>query len=358
MCSWSWTETWLRHYGDRVNHCFALGEVDGEQAGLALITCSLPISLPPLRFRGIVHIGTAGEPRGHSIDVEYNRLLAAPASRDAFATRLIETVSRELRPFAIRLDGFVSEDVAAMRAAGLAFEITDRPCPAFDLQAARRDGKDVLASLGSGVRSRVRRSNRGFDPLTSEWATSASQALDIYDDLISLHQARWQAEGRRGAFASERFAGFHREFIRQAIEGEPRVLLFRLRQGDSTIGCLYGFIENGVILFYQSGFAEVADNRLKPGLSTHVACMQECLERGLTMYDFLAGEARYKRELATTELMLQSAVAYRYPGTTTLIGLLDRLGLVDRARSLKRWRERASVAPANRVEESGSQTAP
>lgn len=346
MCSWTWTETWLRHYGDRVQYCFALGECRGEPIGIALVTCRQPITSRWFPFRGIVHLGTAGEPRGHSVDVDYNRLLAAPSMRAAFGTKLIAAIYQEFRPFAIRLDSFVPDDVAVMASAGVNFRVASLPCPAFDLDCARRNEKDVLTALGSGVRGRIRRSNRGFGELHGEWATTTDHALDIYDELMRLHQARWQQEGRRGAFASIRFAGFHREYISRSLGETPRVMLFRLREGSTTIGCLYGFIEHGMVLFYQSGFIEVADNRLKPGLSTHAACMQESLDRGLSSYNFLKGEARYKRELADSELLLQSAIAFRYPSTASLLDTCDRLGLTDRARAVKRWRERTSVAAA------------
>lgn len=62
-----------------------------------------------------------------------------------------------------------------------------------------------------------------------------------------------------------------------------------------------GFVERGRLLFYQGGIASFADNRLKPGLAVHALCMEECVRRGIDEYDFLAGDARYKRELSTGE---------------------------------------------------------
>jgi len=342
-CSWVWTETWLRHYGDAVGYRFAVGGVGDEVVGIALVTASPPIPIERIRFRGIVHLGTAGEPRGQGVDVEYNRLLCDPAWRPAFAAALVWAIRDELRPAAVRLDGFVPEDAALLTAAQPGFAVSGLACPAFDLAAARTEGQDVLAMLGSGVRSRIRRSDRGLGQIRQEWATTPEAALDIYDDLIALHQARWEREGRPGAFASPRFTGFHRDFIARSLGDRPSVLLYRLRNEGGTIGCLYSFIENGMVLFYQSGFVETDDNRIKPGLSTHAWCMQACLERGLGTYNFLAGEARYKRELATTELTLHAAVAYRHRRTATVLAAMRRLGLVARARAVKRWRERRAV---------------
>jgi hypothetical protein len=344
MCSWNWVETWLHHYGDRVRHCFAVGEHQGRPIGIALVTGSAPVPVPGIGFHGVVHLGTAGEPRGESVDVEYNRLAVEPELRAAFASSLINAIRRRYKPFAIQLDGFVPEVVVALAAESLNFSAEDRPCPTFDFERARLDNKDVLASLGSGVRSRIRRSDRGFGELQHEWASTKDEALDIFNELTILHQARWQREGRRGAFASTRFSGFHREFISRSMNDEPCVMLFRLRQNDRTIGCLYGFIEHGTLMFYQSGFIDVDDNRLKPGLSTHAACMQECMNRGFLAYNFLAGEARYKRELANSERMLKSAVSYRFQGTPKVLDGIDRLGLIEKARSIKRWRERSAVS--------------
>jgi CelD/BcsL family acetyltransferase involved in cellulose biosynthesis len=334
-----------------------VGELDGVPVGIALVTASLPIPVEGIRFRGIVHIGTAGEPRGQSVDVEYNRLLCEPAWRIGFAAALVEAIRDDLKPAAIRLDGFVPEDAALLTAAEPRFAVEPLACPAFDLGTARDTGGDVLTLLGSGVRSRIRRSDRGFGTLLGEWATTRDEALGIFDELIGLHQARWEREGRKGAFASARFTGFHRDFIARSMGDRPRVLLYRLRNEAGTIGCLYSFIEDGMVLFYQSGFIDVEDNRLKPGLSTHAMCMQECLARGLETYNFLAGEARYKRELATTELALQSAIGYRHRQTAALVDFTRRVGLVERARAVKRWRERRGVRRGQSGEQSDASPA-
>jgi len=84
-----------------------------------------------------------------------------------------------------------------------------------------------------------------------------------------------------------------------------------------------------LLLFYQSGFAAFDDNKLKPGLVTHALCMQACRERGLTEYNFLAGESRYKQELATMEQELVWAVARQRR---------LKFFLVDRLRRARQWR--------------------
>ncbi|MFL5257239.1 MAG: GNAT family N-acetyltransferase [Rhodopila sp.] len=50
---------------------------------------------------------------------------------------------------------------------------------------------------------------------------------------------------------------------------------------------------------YQSGFVyRDDDNQAKPGLTCHLAAILDALNRGMDIYDFLAGDDRYKRSLA------------------------------------------------------------
>src|SRR5690606_35244016 len=69
--SWSWTETWLRHYGDVVPHRFAVGysHIGGEAQprGIVLLTERIKRRGPiPLRR---LFLGTAGEPAGETVYV-------------------------------------------------------------------------------------------------------------------------------------------------------------------------------------------------------------------------------------------------------------------------------------------------
>jgi hypothetical protein len=78
--SWAWTETWLRHYGDLVPHRFVVAD-RGAPCAIALVTEGVGRFRGPFPIR-TVHLGTAGEPDGETVRVEYNRLLvASTASR-------------------------------------------------------------------------------------------------------------------------------------------------------------------------------------------------------------------------------------------------------------------------------------
>jgi CelD/BcsL family acetyltransferase involved in cellulose biosynthesis len=291
-CSWAWTETWLAHYGDVVPHRFLLGSADGEPRGIALVT---EAPRRPLRPRTL-HLGTAGEPPGSSVYVERNALLVAPADRAAFATALIDRLTADGGWDRLRFDGLRAEDAEALLAGRADVTRDEQESPIADLTA----GEDVVDALSGSRRQRVRRALRGFGDVDvdAEWAQTPAQGLAILDELIDLHQARWSAEGAPGAFASERFTAFHRALIERLLP-EGRVALLRVHRGAEVVGCLYGFVEDGRLLFYQSGLRRYEDNRLKAGVVAHVAFMRACRDRGLTTYDFLAPAVRYKQELST-----------------------------------------------------------
>jgi len=289
-CSWAWTETWLAHYGDVVPHRFLLGSADGEPRGIALLTQA---PRRPLRPRTL-HLGTAGEPPGSSVYVERNALLTAADDRPAFATALLDHLLAEGGWDRMRFDGMRAEDADALLQGRAGVTREQQESPVADLTA----GDDVVDALSSSRRQRVRRALRGFGDVDAEWAETPEQARAILDELIALHQARWTAEGAPGAFASDRFTAFHRALVERLLP-EGRVALLRVHRGGQVVGCLYGLVEDGRLLFYQSGLRRYEDNRLKTGVVAHVAFMRACRDRGLTVYDFLAPAVRYKEELST-----------------------------------------------------------
>jgi len=329
--SWPWIKTWLDHYGETVQHTFAFGKQGNQLIGAALITKAtrsirgLPITS--------VHLGTAGEPRKETTRVEYNRLLVASENLDAFATGLIQTLQQQFRWSELRLDGFVPQHaVALIRAganAGLHFRIDERKSPAFDFQKAADEGyQDVISALGNNTRYSIRRSLRlfesNFGQRSIEWAETPEQAKDILRELIHLHQKRWERVGIPGAFQSDRVRRYHEGLIDVlSLWPQGSVIVFRVEQGETTIGCLFNFVdEGGHVLSYKSGLPLFEDNRLKPGLVAHAVCMAECKRRGLLKYDFLAGEALYKEQLSNTESDLTWITAQRGP----------RILLIDKAR--------------------------
>lgn len=310
-CSWDWTEVWLEHYGDLVPHRFAVGEIDGVACGITLVTRSVGRRRGPFRVRS-VHLGTAGEPPGDSVFVEYNRTLVAPDLRRDFAAALIDELRDEGDWHELVIDGFAPEEAEPYLLAEPLLVPRRMICPVMDLRVVGSGDGDgtVLAALKYPVRKKIRRSLKALGEVETEWARTPDHALDILTELTELHQRRWTAVGEPGAFASERFAGFHRDLVPRLLPGGG-VILFRVRASAGTVGCLYAFVERSRVLAYQTGFASFPDRMIRPGFVVLAACMQECFEQGLIEFDHQVGDTRYKRELSTTTRELVWATGRR-----------------------------------------------
>lgn len=328
-CSLDWTETWLGHYGDLLAHEVVVGQRDGDPRGAALLVRGVGHRHGPIPIRTL-HLGCTGEPRWESVFTPYNRLLAGPADRAEFADALIATARSRGGWDELRLEGLALDDAVVLaRAAPELLAITER-CPTRDLAAAGECGGALMA-LAPKVRYQVRRAMRAVGgEVTGRWAQAPAEVDAMLDELVALHQEAWEAKGQRGAFASERFRGFHRELAHRLAERDALVL-FRAQTGSGrTVGCVLGFVEHGRVLMYQGGFARFDDARAKPGFVTHVLCMEAAIERGLAEYDLLAGDSEYKRELTDTARRMVFLTERR--GTRT--------AAIDGLRKARRWAAR------------------
>ncbi len=296
MASESWTRTWLTHYGDTVRYRFLLAEDNGQLRGICLYSESTErkAALLTLQTR---HLGTAGDPVQESVVVEYNSFLVEPAYRPAFIDAVAHWLLTQSGGDTVHLDGFTSEETQELTAHWAVVETRQRESKYLDLSVIRTQGGDLIDSLGRSTRANLRKRIREYGDLQLEWAETLEAANNIFDELIELHQARWQADGQPGAFASRRFSAFQRALLTELFP-QGRCVAFRVRHQGVTVGCLFLLVDRGRMLDYLSGLASF-DQKPSPGLVAHYLCQCEALKRGFNAYDFLVGDKRHKDNLST-----------------------------------------------------------
>ncbi|MEY4754083.1 MAG: hypothetical protein RJA44_1758, partial [Pseudomonadota bacterium] len=206
-----------------------------------------------------------------------------------------------------------------------------------DLAAVRHKQGDYLALLSSNTRSQIRRSIKEYEklgPLRCTPATDAAQAQQFLDRLAELHQQHWVERGEPGAFASAHFRRFHAKLIeRNHARGE--IQLLRISVGERDLAYLYSFVLGGRVYFYQSGFDyALIEKHSRPGLVAHLYGVQHNAALGHLVYDFMAGDSRYKQNLAT----LNEPMTW-----TTLRKPAWRFRLEQ---ALREWRRRQRAAAA------------
>ena len=172
---------------------------------------------------------------------------------------------------------------------------------AMDLEEVRRTGGDPVTLLDGRTRAKIRRAMREYSAigvLCVETASTVVEGLEWLDSLEVLHQKRWISKGETGCFSNQRFVRFHRMMIARNLESR-RVIVLRVKVGNAALGYLYGFADKERFYLYQCGFDyDMVERNSMPGLVCHVLAMQTLADKGLKMYDFMAGCSGYKSALS------------------------------------------------------------
>ena len=298
--SWAWVGTWLATLPADYEPLCLSARLGDETVGLALVT--------PRNIRRNVfvdshqlHMHTTGDPRCDRLAIEYNGLLVGKrAFREIAISCLAHLFAQQGLCDELLLDGVMPfwRDIAANLDARVLLRKTS-VCPYVDFRMI--EGESFFDRLGPNTRHQIRRSQRLYGAIETQVADDLTAARRIWDELRDLHQDYWHDQGQEGAFDATIFEPFHQRLIGEHLEA-GRVQLIRIIGSQGTIGCLYNFVHRGRVYAYQSGFRFSQDNRLKPGLVSHLEAIQLNRRLGHEAYDFLAGDA-----LSATTLMTLGA---------------------------------------------------
>jgi CelD/BcsL family acetyltransferase involved in cellulose biosynthesis len=300
--SWYWIGTWLRTIAGPVTVITA--HAGDRRVGLALVAHRVVTRHRCLRV-ATVFLHETGDPLEDIVTIEFNDVLAESGWSHDVRTAVLRALSERddiggHRYDAVVWRGAVGDLTATLDAQGVRWRCLDTTTSAFvDLAAVRASGRPYLAHLSANTRRQIRRARELYaarGPVRRERAETVAQALAWFHDAGELHRQRWRARGRPGALDYPFYVRFHERLIATGLPAGV-VELVRLRAGDTVIGYLYNFVYRRRVYFYLSGLAFEADNRIKPGLVAHAACIESHLAEGADIYDFMAGDDRYKLNL-------------------------------------------------------------
>jgi CelD/BcsL family acetyltransferase involved in cellulose biosynthesis len=307
---WEWLTAWWRVYGPKYGAGEQALRIFIVERGSEIIgalplyvgrPAPIPFSPRPLRF-----IST-GEAREEETCAAYLDLLHRPGEGAACVAALEKALVAGPHSDWERLElAYVSgaSPLAQLFAGSAHFRLwapeRQAPCCIADLTG----GLDAyLGRLSANSRAQARRLLRAADAakLTFEVATEAN-ADEFYDQLVSLHQARWAEAGEPGCFASPLFSQFHRTLAHQ-LAPAGQVVLARLSHQGRPLAVIQGYLAGNKFDYYLAGTAlDSTDAAIKsPGIAAHLRLASYLLERGVTHYDYLLGFARNKAQYTTDE---------------------------------------------------------
>jgi len=339
--SWNWIGCWLRVFN--VRGYVLEARHDNAVVALAILVPARVRRHGWLNVRSLF-LNQCGDPDLDVITIEFNGILVDRDFGVPLISRCLEFISRSDRRTGFTSDwdelvlGGVPEEYQAIAGnCGLQADITDiKPSAGVRLDDIRASGRDYLEHLSSNTRYQIRRAIKSYasrGPLSVTVARDVPEALRFLEELKVLHQATWEKRGKPGAFAFASFTRFHSALIQHCLpSGGVEVL--RISAGDTTIGYLYNFVFRDWVGFYLSGFAYEQDAKAKPGLVSHYLCAERYLQAGRKVYDFMAGQNRYKSSLGTPEPAMVTLVLKKPRAKLKLESALRwcKIAIVDRLR--------------------------
>nr|WP_136251722.1 GNAT family N-acetyltransferase [Ningiella ruwaisensis] len=296
--SWHWIKAWLETCATKP---FLLRAKEAEQTiGLALC-CERQIRRNGFVInRCIVH--ETGVANNDQQWIEFNDLLLHKAfeetARAAMLTYLKAQKNWDELAIGVADSGTITNFAKALQLP--IYTTWKTRAHHINLASLRESNSDYLSSLSKNARAQIRRSLKAYQQLgevTIKHATCEEQALEFLDEIAPIHIQRWGSGYQESGFANPTFVDFHKQLIRNSFK-QGVVDIIRIDVGEAPIAYLYNFIYQSRVYFYLSALKFESDNKLKPGLLSHALCIQEYMDKGLDLYDFMGGGESYKDRLA------------------------------------------------------------
>lgn len=309
MLSPSWLINWWLIFGglDGRQLRVILFHRNGRLVGLAPLLIRQVWHRRLIPFRRLEPLGT-GEAESDAICPDYLNVLAERGTESALASALVEVLADgalgtwdELVIPKMDGEGTMPSLLAdAFTSAGCSAQLRETDAaPYIPLPPT---WEAYLQALSPSRRYYINRSLRDFEkwaggPADVHCAASPADLEEGRRILVQLHQQRWTEADRSGVFSSPRFTAFHQAVQADLLQTGNLELLWLCARGE-PVAAVYNIVWNGKVYFYQSGRKMDLPESVRAGVVLHAHAIRRAIELGRREYDFLAGAARYKSQLA------------------------------------------------------------
>ncbi len=307
--SWGWISTWLNSLPETSNVRLVVG-YHGEEAVEALFVGGAARRRYRFLPSKILSLNSTGNPYYDKLYIEDNSILLKPGAsfRPGEILGFLDFFAWDEFHLPGASGDFMGQPGLFGRRRGVGLLVDEAADAHFvRLEKIREANMDYYKLLSANKRSQIRRSIKQYEldgALQVREAESAGEALEMLNSLAALHQQAWEKRGDPGAFANDHFRRFHRELVGSRF-GKGEIQILRVFNDKMTIGYLYNFIFKKHVLFYQSGLNYENANIYRPGLVAHYYAVLHNAQKGMDVYDFLAGNDDYKKSLSTDSRPMQ-----------------------------------------------------
>lgn len=329
---WTWLHEWWRAYGPVYGAGSDRLRVLAVRQDSRLIG-ALPLYLGRAGMARRLQFLSTGEEEAEQTCAAYLDLLHLPGAE--------ETCLESLRRALLEMEDWDELELSPLAACSplRAWEtgfpgaalIEERSCHVAELTGGF---EAYLGRLSRSTRKEFRQLLREVECAGAEFtlAEDPASAGVLFDQLVALHQDRWEAAGKPGCFASPRFLEFNRSLAREWIPA-GRAFLARLSLGGAPLALQLGFAAGDKFDAYvhaaKPGGGELPVR--SPGNAVQLLLMQRLAERGITRYDQMMGPAgSYKERFATEQVPMVTLQVRRPTFRGTVQRVSDLLGKAAR----------------------------
>lgn len=174
------------------------------------------------------------------------------------------------------------------------------------------NGEYLNKNLSKNTRLQISRSKKILQSqgqLSFEVFTEPQKLIELYPKIASIHIDKWQATNEGSGFLNPVFDDFHKSIALNNTNNMVQIAVLILNEVE--LGYLVNFVYNNKVYFYLSALQQNSDNKIKIGLTLHAEAMRYYAELGIESYDFLGGDARYKKSLSNKQYALEMKCFYR-----------------------------------------------
>lgn len=302
-----WLLTWWPRYAEGRSLCVGAYERDGRLVGLTPLCQRTFRYRPGIPFRRVEAIGAETD-EGDGVCSTYQHLLAHEGYESAVAQAFVaDMIANRYGPWDEWTLAWIEDGhpltgplADAWSAAGFRLDVSPaNRCPFVHLPAT---WEEFLTRLPKKRRRDVRQCEADFDDWTADRASvrvavDAASLAEGEAVLRHLHRQRWSEQGHDGAFASPRFADFHADLLRRLLADGRLDLRWIVLDGRPLVAA-YAFRDGGTTYYYQTGRTLDVPRHIRLGIKIAADTIKSAIAHGSIEFDFLAGDAQYKRIFA------------------------------------------------------------
>ena len=300
--AWFWVQQWLAQKILTANNCLCVEVMHGQNTvGLALFGSKTKRVFWGLSFNQYF-LHKSGNTKEDQTWIEHNTFLVHKEYAQQSINEICQAVTKIKNIDDIKIGLSSPNFINSLNFSGFKLR-TELSSPGYQANLAGFTTLDhYLASLSKNTRSHIKRSIKLLNqqsPLQLVLATDADEKDKVLKSIADLHRIKWRSTVYGSGFDNPCFYKFHQGLI-QDDPSQQNCRLYTLYQDNTALGHVYLLTQGDTWTFYLSALNFNHDNRIKVGLVIHSLIIEQAIKQGISIYDFLAGEAQYKNSLSNT----------------------------------------------------------